>query len=103
MLTYFLTEQQGPREGLSVGEENNSSSENRDLEVEEINNASGVNVFVDEEEGKKYNSDLRSGEEEATNAVHWSSNLSEINVEPSSIPHGPKKDLGPNLSQSSYK
>ena len=97
-----LREQQRPKEVLSPGEENNSSSENGDLEVEEIDNASDVDVFVEEEEGKEYNSNQSSEEEEATDAVHWSSTLSEINVEPFSIPHGPTKDLGPNIKSKDF-
>ena len=81
---------------LSVGEDDNSSSENGDLEVEEIDNGSDVDAFIDEEEGEEYSSDQSSEEEEATNAVHWSSTVSEINVEPFAIAHGPTKDLGPN-------
>ena len=81
------------KRGIICCRRHNSSSENGDLEVEEIDNASGVDVFVDEEEGE---------EEDATNAVHWSSTLSEINVEPFFIPHGPTKDLGPNAKSKDY-
>ena len=88
-----LREQHRRREVLSVGKDDNSSSESGDLEVEEIDNASDVDVFVDEEEGEEYSSDQSSEEEEATNAVHWSSTLSEINVEPFAIAHGPTKDF----------
>ena len=97
-----LREQQRRKEVSSVGEENNSSSENGDLEVEEIDNASDVDVFVEGEEAKEYNINQSSEEEEATNAVHWSSTLSEINVEPFSIPHGPTKDLGPNVKSKDF-
>ena len=69
-------------------EENNWSSENGDLEVEEIDNASGVDVFVDEED--------------VTNPVHWSSTLNEINFKPFFIPHGRTKDLGPNAKSKDY-
>jgi len=86
-----LREQQRRKEVLSVGEDDNSSSENGDLEVKEIDNASDVDVFVDKEEGEEYSSDQSSEEEEATNAVHWSSTLSEINVEPFAIAHEPTK------------
>ncbi|XP_068726589.1 uncharacterized protein [Montipora capricornis] len=92
-----LQEQQRRNE-ISVGEENNSSSENG----EEIDSASDVDVFVDEEEGEENDSDQSSEEEEATNAVHWSSTLSGINVKPFSIPHGPTKDLGPNAKSKDF-
>ena len=65
-----LWEQHKQKEVLFVREENNSSSDNGDLEVEEIDNPSDVDVFVDEEEGKEYNSDQSSEEEEATNTAH---------------------------------
>ncbi|XP_068723649.1 piggyBac transposable element-derived protein 4-like [Montipora capricornis] len=92
-----LREQQTRKE-ISVGEENNSSSENG----EEIDSPSDVDVFVDEEEGEENDSEQSSEEQEATNAVHWSSTLSEINVEPFSIPHGPTKDLGPNAKSKGF-
>lgn len=66
--------------------------ENGHLEVEEIDNASDVDVFLDQEEGQEYNSN-RSSEEEVINTVNRSSTLSEINVKPFSIPHGPTKDF----------
>ena len=67
--------------------------ENGHLEVEEIENASDVDVFLDQEEGKEYNSNRSSEEEEVINTVNQSSTLSEINVKPFSIPHGPTKDF----------
>ena len=94
-----LQEQQRRKEVLSVGEDDNSSSENGDLEVEEIDNASDVDIFVDEEEGEEYSSDQSSEEEEGTDAVQWSSTLSEINVEPFAIAHGRQKILDQTLSQ----
>lgn len=65
--------------------------ENGHLEVEEIDNASDVDVFLDQEESKEYNSNRISEEEEVINTVNRSSTLSEINVKPFSIPHGPTK------------
>jgi len=67
--------------------------ENGHLEVEEIDNASDVDAFLDEEEGTEYNSNQSSEEEEVTNSVNRSSTLSEINVKPFSITHSPTKDF----------
>lgn len=65
--------------------------ENGHLEVEEIDNASDVDVFLDQEEGKEYNSNITSEEEEVINTVNRSSTLSEINVKPFLFPMAQQK------------